>query len=358
MRDKKKIIQKANELQEADFKIIQILKDVKYLIQFRPLEDYLNKWLGAMYVKGLPVSVAEFQVKALEVYKELKGTYYFEPGYDWVCYFENRWCHKFLRDGIKKASDNNNFLMRKRFKVDDDHDQSQQAYRKDPEDASINDTSNFNASGNVERQVSNDCESQQNTESTKYNPNELEVYDSTLLYKMTFNDCIHSLKVPDFAHLLSDNQKEDLENNLRYFMSTMTSVEQLLNDLLMNEIWKPFGKFMCFGDVAWVCQLKIEIEKESKERNINQKAVLCTACYEKLKDSYQKYDCVKESKFHQLDLDFNIMQRTCSVCLKSTIYYRPAAQCCFCIIMFWVAKNIVLSLHSRNEINKEHHWLK
>ncbi|KAH0564342.1 hypothetical protein KQX54_011496 [Cotesia glomerata] len=294
------------------------------------------------------------RAKALEDLEKGKGAYHFDAGHGWVCSSEHRWDRKLVHDSTDNASNTNSFLMGKKFRVDDDHDQSQQVHRIDSEDASLDDTSNFNAPGNVEGHVSIDCESQQNPESNKCNINELEDYDSTLSYKLTFYECIRSLMDSDVSQHLSDNTRKELIKELHFLISTMTSTEHLLNDLLMNETWKPFGKFKCFGDVAWVYQLSNEIEERSEVHEANKKMVICTICYETLKDNGLMLHCNKEWRLDRLDYDFNLICRKCDVCFNTTLHSRPAAECIFCIIAFWKIKAIAES-EFKNGTNREQH---
>ncbi|XP_057327420.1 trichohyalin-like [Microplitis mediator] len=150
--------------------------------------------------------------------------------------------------------------------------------------------------------------------------NGIEDYLSILKYQLIFSECKKMIAKEEIAIFFKQQQIEDLKQALDILIKTITSEEELLNQLLMNETWAPFGRMLCAEDIAWV----------SKDR------ILCTFCYEDTEDEYDNYH--RSAIDHKLTSNKKLKSRICGNCCKSTLDFRPAAKCTECIIPFWRSK--------------------
>ncbi|CAD6222176.1 GSCOCG00000788001-RA-CDS [Cotesia congregata] len=156
-------------------------------------------------------------------------------------------------------------------------------------------------------------------------------YVKILEYKLVFSKCKQFIKDQNIRQYFKKQQIKEFNRAIDILIEKATSEDDLLDNLLMNKNWAPFGRMFCSEDIAWVCKGKI----------------ICTFCYKNDKDEYKNYS--KSFINHKLTSNKKLRGRICDKCKESTVDFRPAAKCIECIIPFWRGKSFY-KLHFCNEI--------
>ncbi|XP_074113050.1 uncharacterized protein LOC141536435 [Cotesia typhae] len=146
-------------------------------------------------------------------------------------------------------------------------------------------------------------------------------YVEILEYKLVFSKCKQFIKDQNIRQYFRRHQIKEFGRAMDILIEKATSEDDLLDDMLMNKNWAPFGRMFCSEDIARVCEGKI----------------ICTFCYEDDKDEYKNYS--KSSINHKLTSNRKLRGRICDKCKETTVDFRPAAKCIECIIPFWRSKS-------------------
>ncbi|KAH0564341.1 hypothetical protein KQX54_011493 [Cotesia glomerata] len=160
-------------------------------------------------------------------------------------------------------------------------------------------------------------------------------YVKILEYKLVFSKCQQFIKDQNIRQYFKRQQIKEFKRAIDVLIDKATSEDDLLDNLLMNKNWAPFGRMFCSEDIARVCEGKI----------------ICTFCYKDDKDEYKNY--FKSSINHKLTSNKKLRGRICDKCKESTVDFRPAAKCIECIIPFWRSKSYYKLLYCNKIGNLE-----